>query len=194
VDRSGHYQVFVVSETKGVWGAAAAVPGMAALNVGGSARLRSLSCGAARNCVAAGLYLDRFGKTQGFVVRETKGHWGKAIAVPGTAVLNVGGNARVYAVSCASVNECVAGGSFRNSLGLQAFVADASKPCVVPHLVGKTLRAAKKSLSAAHCGVGKIKRAYAKTKSGRVVAQAPKARRHLKGRSKVALTLSRGTK
>jgi hypothetical protein len=124
VDGSGHYQVFVVTEKKGVWGAAVEVPGMAALNVGGGARLRALSCGAARDCVAAGLYTDGSGHNQGFVVREKKGQWGKAIEVPGTAALNVRGNARVYAVSCVRVNECAAGGSYRNRAGSQAFVAD----------------------------------------------------------------------
>jgi hypothetical protein len=124
VDGSGHYQVFEVNEKKGVWGAAVEVPGTAALNVGGSARLRSLSCGAARDCVAAGLYTDGPGNTQGFVVREKKGIWGKAIKVPGTTALNVRGNARVYAVSCSRVNECAAGGSYRDRSGSQAFVAD----------------------------------------------------------------------
>jgi hypothetical protein len=194
LDGSGHYQVFVVTERKGVWGTAVEVPGSAKLNAGGSARVRALSCGAARDCVAAGLYSDASGHNRGFVVREKKGVWGKALQVPGTATLNVGGNARVYAVSCVAVNQCAAGGSYRDRFGFQGFVADASKPCVVPHLVGKTLRAAKKALSAAHCRIGNVRSTYAKTNKGRIAGQTPKAGRHLLARSRVALTVSAGRK
>jgi hypothetical protein len=40
--------------------------------------------------------------------------WGRAEEVPGLAKLNKGGAARVDSVSCWSVNNCAAGGSYRN--------------------------------------------------------------------------------
>jgi hypothetical protein len=46
--------------------------------------------------------------------------------------------------------------------------------CVVPRLKGKTLRAAKKALSRAHCALGKVRRAYSsKVRKGRVISQRP---------------------
>jgi len=47
----------VVSERNGVWGRAIEVPGLAALNAGGTAGVVSVSCASAGNCAAAGDYL-----------------------------------------------------------------------------------------------------------------------------------------
>jgi hypothetical protein len=40
------------------------------------------------------------------------GGWGTAIEVPGTASLNIGGAARVQAVSCSTRGYCAAGGAY----------------------------------------------------------------------------------
>src|SRR5262249_27506628 len=90
-DGSGHLQAVVASLKNGVWAAAAQVPGTAALNSGGSAYVRSLSCPPAGSCAPAGQYKDGSGHRQAFVVSETNGVWGTAIEVPGTATLNTGG-------------------------------------------------------------------------------------------------------
>jgi hypothetical protein len=51
------------------------------------------------------------------------GTWGTAIQVPGTAILNAGGSAAVFSVSCGSADNCVAGGYYRDGSGrFQAFV------------------------------------------------------------------------
>jgi len=116
-------QAFVVSEVKGTWGKAEAVPGLAALNQGRSAAIRSVSCGSAGNCSAGGIYTDGSGHGQAFVVHEVKGTWRKAEEVPGLAVLNQGGAAVVTSVSCASAGNCSAGGIYTDSSGnSQAFV------------------------------------------------------------------------
>ena len=53
------------------------------------------------------------------------GGWGTAIEVPGTASLNAGGQANVYALSCASTGNCSAGGYDIDGSGHgRAFVAD----------------------------------------------------------------------
>ncbi len=116
-DGSGHTQAFVVTETKGRWQKATEVPGTAALNAGGFAEIESVSCAAPGSCAAAGYYVDGSDHGQAFVVTETKGRWSKAIEVPGTAALNVGGNALVYSVSCAAVGSCAAGGYFQDGSG-----------------------------------------------------------------------------
>jgi hypothetical protein len=103
---------FVVSEQNGRWGKAVQVPGLAALNKGGNAEVNSVSCATQGGCAAVGSYTDAGGHQQGFVAVKSNGVWGNAIGVPGLAALNIGGNADVNSVSCASPGNCAAGGSY----------------------------------------------------------------------------------
>jgi len=66
------------------------------------------------------------------------------------------------------------------------------KHCVVPKVVGKKLIRAKVAIKRAHCRTGKVTRRYAKNKRGLVIAQKPKARRHLRVGAKVNLVVSKG--
>jgi len=123
-DSSGEQQAFVVSQRHGFWGKAQEVPGLAALNTGGGAEIRSVSCASAGNCSAGGVYFDgtpSSGHGQGFVVSQRHGVWGKAKEVPGLGALNVGGDeggfAQVWSVSCASAGNCSAGGRYTDSSG-----------------------------------------------------------------------------
>jgi hypothetical protein len=120
-DSSFLLQGFVVSETNGTWGTAAAVA--AALNTGGEAAITSVSCASAGNCTAGGYYKDSSGHEQAFVISQTNGTWGKAKEV--AAALNTGGTAAINEVSCASAGNCSAGGQYANSTpATEAFVAD----------------------------------------------------------------------
>jgi hypothetical protein len=112
-DGSGHFQAFVANENNGIWGKAIEVPGSKTLNKGGFAVVNSLSCSPGRNCVAGGSYNVRQTVTQGFVVSERNGHWGKATPVPGLKELNVGEFAEVDTMSCGSAGNCSAGGDYR---------------------------------------------------------------------------------
>jgi Bacterial Ig-like domain (group 3) len=114
-DGSGHFQAYVVSESNGVWGNAAEVPGSGPLNAGGNALINSLSCGSPGNCSAGGQYTDGSGAGQAFVVSEVNGVWGKAAEVPGSGTLNVGGGAAILSVSCASAGDCSAAGFYEDS-------------------------------------------------------------------------------
>jgi cytochrome c551/c552 len=193
LDGSGHTQAFVVTETNGSWGDAVEVPGTATLNSGGYADVTSVSCGAVGACAAVGRYRDGSGHDQAFVAGETNGSWGDAIEVPGTAALNSTGDAVVNSVSCRAAGACTAGGFYFDASGhAQAFVVDSPLPCIVPKVVGKPLSAAKKRLTAAHCGVGKITKVYSKVKKGRVAAQSPRPGKHLKAGARVALRVSKG--
>src|SRR5215472_1694524 len=126
-DSSGGGQAFVVSEVNGSWGQAKEVPGLAALNQGGSALLTSVSCARAGTCAAGGSYTDGSGGQQAFVASETNGHWGKAKEIPGTAALNQGGSAFTGSVSCARAGTCAAGGWYTDGAGgQQAFVVSAA--------------------------------------------------------------------
>ena len=118
-----HDQAFVVSQAAGAWGKAKEVPGTATLNAGGNAQLVSVSCAAAGDCSAGGLYADSSGLSQAFVVSQAGGVWGQAEEVPGTAALNGGGHAGVYSLSCASAGNCSAGGTYQDGSGhYQTFV------------------------------------------------------------------------
>jgi hypothetical protein len=70
-DASGRTQGFVVSQSSGQWGTAIEVPGLGALNAGGSAGVNSVSCASAGNCSAGGSYQESLPHEQGFVVSES---------------------------------------------------------------------------------------------------------------------------
>ena len=119
-DASNVRHAFVVDETSGVWGNATPVRGPA---VNHAPQLNSVSCAHAGACVAGGFYRDGSGHSQAFVVEERSGVWRRAIEVPHTAALNAGGAAYVASVSCSSVGNCSAGGTYTDgSTNSQAFV------------------------------------------------------------------------
>jgi PASTA domain len=65
--------------------------------------------------------------------------------------------------------------------------------CVVPKVIGKTETAAVKALSAAHCALGKVKKASSrKVKKGKVISQGTASGKSLASGSKVSLTVSKG--
>ncbi len=127
---SGREQDFVAVEKNGRWGRAAGVPGLGALNKGGTneAAVR-VSCGSAGNCAVAGDYTDGAGHQQGYVASEKNAVWGQAIGVPGLGALNVGGRACVWSLSCGAAGNCaVAGDYFTDVDGhRQGFVANEEK-------------------------------------------------------------------
>lgn len=132
-DAARDLEAYVVSEVGGTWRKAIEVPGSAALNVGGSsmygASVTSLSCRGPGSCSAVGEYVKEdtlaFFDQEAFVVDETGGVWGTAVQAPGTASLNVGMEAALNAVSCASPRNCSAGGYyFDNNFDPQAFAIE----------------------------------------------------------------------
>lgn len=70
----------------------------------------------------------------------------------------------------------------------------ATKPCVVPKLVGKTLKQAKRALKKAGCKAGKAKKSKSKKRKGRIVKQRYKAGTKLPAGATVPLTISKGKK
>jgi hypothetical protein len=86
------------------------VPGLAALNDFGDARVLSISCAASGDCAAGGYSLDSASHYDAFVVSETNGSWGEAIRVAATATLTSGQPGDPLSISCAAVGDCGAGG------------------------------------------------------------------------------------
>jgi len=66
--------------------------------------------------------------------------------------------------------------------------------CKVPKVIGHKLAAARRTITRAHCKVGKVKHAYSKVKKGRVSGEKPKPGTHHAAGAKVNLTVSKGRK
>jgi hypothetical protein len=64
--------------------------------------------------------------------------------------------------------------------------------CVVPRLVGKSLKAARKSLSKAKCRLGAVRRTTSRRRAGTIVAQQPKPGTRLRPGGKVSVRVSLG--
>jgi hypothetical protein len=116
-DAQGNPWPFVAEQVGGSWDSAIEVPGAAKLAArGGDGELAAVSCPAAGNCVAGGVYdtngYDENCCGQAFVVSETNGTWGQALRVPGTRKLNSGDQGSLTSVSCTSPGNCTAGGNY----------------------------------------------------------------------------------
>ena len=123
------------------WGDAIPIPALIGLNIGNGARGSSVSCASAGNCAVTGLYTDGAGDQQGFVVNQTDGTWGNAIAIPALSVLNTGGDAEGTSVSCASAGNCAVTGSYTDGAGGQGFVVNQTSgtwgsAIAIPALIG----------------------------------------------------------
>ena len=101
-DRAGHSHGFVVTEVRGRWREAAAIPGLAALDVVGNSAVTGLSCGAAGNCSVIGSYTGQHQRLRAFVTNQSGGAWGRAEEIPGIAALDANpvASAQPNAVSC----------------------------------------------------------------------------------------------
>ena len=66
------------------------------------------------------------------------------------------------------------------------------KPCVVPNVVGKSLKKAKAKIKKAFCSVGKITKAASSKPKGTVISQKPKHGKRLKQHAKIRLVVSKG--
>jgi hypothetical protein len=117
-DSKGNQQAFVVSQASGRWLAAQEVPGSGKLNVGGLARVGTISCSSSGDCAAGGYYQTYNppgtgdNAFQAFVVSERNGRWAQAEPVPGIEKINPAPdeNGGTVSVACASTGNCTAGG------------------------------------------------------------------------------------
>ena len=99
----------VIAADPGSW-SAPHIPVPIVDNVLNDARVTSVHCSSAGNCLAGGYYSNESG-TQAFVVSQTNGTWGQyQLVVP--LLSNQGNDAVVNSVSCSSAGNCVAGGYY----------------------------------------------------------------------------------
>lgn len=115
-------QAFVVSQVNGTWQEPRVLPGIAALNTGRDAAVKSVSCHGGA-CVVGGFFsVTSSGASQPFVAAEKGGTWADpAQAMPGLPVpgLHQSGNGAVNQVSCAAAGRCEAVGSYVNKSGVR---------------------------------------------------------------------------
>jgi beta-lactam-binding protein with PASTA domain len=63
---------------------------------------------------------------------------------------------------------------------------------VVPRVLGKRLAAARRSIRAAHCSLGRVRRTSSPKSAGRVIAQSPRPGVRKAAGTKVKLVVSKG--
>jgi hypothetical protein len=108
---AGNGEPMVVAESRGHWGRAVAIrlPANAVANP--NAHLTAVSCPAAGDCVAVGIYTIKDNQGEALAATEVKGRWKRAseILLPPVTVEPF---AVLYSVSCAKPGACVAVGSY----------------------------------------------------------------------------------
>jgi hypothetical protein len=115
---------YLEDQVNGVWQPLEPVPGVPVRKIWEGGMVVSLSCPAAGDCAAGGLFTNYAKNQQALVAEESSGSWGNGRAVPGTIALNQGGAAITNAVSCAARGECAAGGVYTGSgYRIRVFIA-----------------------------------------------------------------------
>jgi hypothetical protein len=107
---SGHGELFLISQSKGNWGKAKEIPGLAALTKGSTAEIYSISCSSAGNCSGGGYGENSSFREIAFVVTETGGRWAAAEREPGISSLSPAGDSALNQISCRSAGHCTAVG------------------------------------------------------------------------------------
>ncbi len=128
-------QALLVTEASGTWGAGVQGTLPAGATTSGQVvSLGSVSCAAAGNCSAAGTYIDGSGNVQGLFLTEASGTWatGLEATLPAGAtssgqVVSLGSPGS-SSVSCASVGNCTAVGSYADTGGNQQGVLMSAAP------------------------------------------------------------------
>jgi len=112
-DGSGHTQGLLLTQTSGAWAAGVKVPlpGDAAANP--QVRLTSVSCAAASQCAAVGVYSDGSGGREALLLSDASGTWtASAVSLPGDASSGSATDARLNGVACPTEGNCTAIGEY----------------------------------------------------------------------------------
>jgi PASTA domain len=88
-----------------------------------------------------------------------------------------------------------AGTQLASGAAVNLVLSRGPRPCIVPNVVGKTLRSAASAIAHANCRLGRIRHASSpRVKPGRVIAQSPRPGRRLRPRAPVSVVISRGSR
>ena len=147
-------QPLVASEVNGTWQSAQPIPGLSSLNVANDANANTISCASPGNCTTGGFYSSTNTIGEAYTADEVNGTWANAQELPGTAMLNGGGNASIFTVVCAVDDSCVASGAYTDlSNNSQSLVDSSAAAFFVPTAPRfKAVSAVAKSISVSILG------------------------------------------
>jgi hypothetical protein len=115
-DASDDVQGLIATETNGSWSAAQlSLSGLGSVDSDPGIDLNSLACPAAGDCVAVGSYTDGSHHSEALIATETNGAWTAAKANLASLSPYSDPGASLADVSCPSVGNCVATGTFNDS-------------------------------------------------------------------------------
>lgn len=114
VDNTEHAQGLLLTETAGNWSAGVEAKLPANAGTDEAVLLNSVSCPSAGNCVAVGTYPVAL-NAEALILTETAGTWAQGVEAPLPANAATPAAAGLDAVSCASVGNCSAVGSYLDS-------------------------------------------------------------------------------
>ncbi len=119
--QSGALEVMASSGAHGTWSRAEELTMPVGANLNPHAFLfgfNGIACASPGNCSAGGQYEDSAGTYQGFLANEENGVWSQSVAMslPSGGV-SAGQNGGVVALSCPSVGQCQASGSYLDAAG-----------------------------------------------------------------------------
>jgi hypothetical protein len=113
---SGKYFGFEADKVGGSWQSARPIPVAAPLVAAMGSQTYAVSCAAPGNCAVGGTGGDVHG-AQALIEDEQTSTRDTATEVPGSAALNKGGNAVIYALSCPAPGNCAATGYYTPAVG-----------------------------------------------------------------------------
>jgi hypothetical protein len=114
---TGASAVFVAAEESGVWGTAAALPGLAALDTGSEEQATDLVCSGAGQCTVAGTYLSDIGETSVYTSSLSSGTWSDAVTLPDATDAESPEFATVSGLSCPVAGGCTLVGTYADDSG-----------------------------------------------------------------------------
>jgi outer membrane protein OmpA-like peptidoglycan-associated protein len=112
-------EAFTQTLVNGVWAnARPAIFGAGIQNASPGAGLDLVTCLSPGNCVAAGQFRNINGDNEAFTQTQANGQWGNAVPARfANGIQSATPNSLFWAVSCASVGNCVAAGQYTNPNG-----------------------------------------------------------------------------
>lgn len=124
---------FTLKETSGTWSNATQIVLPSSANTNPYLQVHQIACASAGNCTAVGSYVNSNGNTVALLLNETSGSWATALtpALPANASAYAG--AVLGEVTCTSVGNCTAFGTYTNNAG-------AIEPLAVSEVSGKWSR------------------------------------------------------
>jgi len=133
VDEAGHRQAMVATQTAGVFGQGLELSAPAGAAGSPLAELSGVSCPSVGSCIAAGFYDDRVGHRQAMVATQVGGAFGQAVEVSAPGNANPANPLGTFqGVSCPPAGNCVAVGTFQDSVGYLQEMATGSGHSILP--------------------------------------------------------------